>query len=304
MSTQVRYSLYALYAAIIAALSWVVTEVAINFYFTPSLVATMWGGLIGGLVLVSVAWQRNEIDVRGWDRDAWLRTVVGGFLIHGAGFILTFVAAGEIGSGKTNLLGQLQTFFVVGMAILFLGETLSRRKIFAVLLALVGSTMISFDPNIMWFAWGVGESMTIVGRLLISIGIILMKPLFDDGNAAGTTGLAMLVGAAFLFCAYPLSRSTITVDPNFSLGLATITAIALIGMGRGFSWLCFNTAQRYIGASQAVIIFISYAFFTILFQAITVWSLPDIGVKLPTNLGMALIGGVLIAIGIIILQTD
>jgi len=304
MTNQIRYSLYALYSAIIAAVSWVLTEVAVNFYYTPSIIATMWGGLIGGLVLVIIAQRRNEIDVSNWDRLAWTRTIVGGFLIHGIGFILTFMAAAQIGSGKANLLGQLQTFFVVGMAVLFLGENLSRKKIMAVILALIGSSIISFDPSIMWFTWGVGETFTIVGRSLIAIGIILMKPLFDDGNAAGTTGLAMVVGALFLFCAYPFTRATMTIDPSFSIGVATITVIAFIGIGRGLSWLCFNMAQRYIGASQAVIIFLSYAFFTILFQAITVWSLPDVGVQLPQNLGMALIGGILIAIGIIILQTD
>ena len=304
MTNQIRYSLIALLSAIIAAISWVVTEVAVNYYYTPSIIATMWGGLIGGLILVIIAKQRNELDISNWGRPAWSRTVIGGFLIHGIGFILTFMAAARIGAGKTNLLGQLQTYFVVGMAILFLGETLSRKKIIAVAFALIGSTLISFDTSLMAFTWGTGETLTVVGRMLIAIGIILMKPLFDDGNAAGTTGIAMLVGAFFLFCAYPFVRSTITVDPNFSITIATVTAIAFIGLGRGLSWLCFNTAQRYIGASQAVIIFLSYAFFTILFQAITVWNLPDIGVKLPPNLGMALVGGLLIAIGIIVLQTD
>lgn len=302
MTNQVRYSLYALLSAIIAAVSWVLTEVAVNFYVTPSIIATMWAGLIGGVVLVGIAQQRNEIDVRDWDRVAWGRTIIGGFLIHGIGFILTFIAAGQIGAGKANLLGQLQTFFVVGMAVVFLGESLSPKKIGAVVLALIGSTLISFDPSVMWITWGVGETFTIVGRIFIAIGIILMKPLFDKGNAAGTTGLAMIVGAIFLFAAFPFIRTT--SSPNFSLGATVVTVIALIGIGRGLSWLCFNAAQRYIGASQAVIIFLSYAFFTILFQAITVWSLPNIGVKLPQNLGMALIGGIFIAIGIVVLQTD
>lgn len=304
MTNQVRYSLYALMSAIIAAISWVLTEIAINFYLTPSLIATMWGGLIGGLVLVAVAYRQGELKLRGWSRTEWLRTIVGGFLIHGAGFILSFSAAGMIGSGKANLLGQLQTFFVVGMAVVFLGERLSRRKVLAVLLALVGATLLNFDPSVMWVNWGLGETMTIAGRFMIGVGIILMKPLFDQGNAAGTTGLAMLVGAVFLFGAYPLSHSSMDVDPTFTIGVGTVSVIALVGIGRGLSWLCFNTAQRYIGASQAVIIFLSYAFFTILFQFITVWFAPNVGVRLPENLSMALFGGVLIAAGIVVLQLD
>lgn len=304
MTNQLRYSLYALLSAIIAGLAWVLTEIAINFFLIPSLVATMWGALIGAVVLLVVAHQRDELEIQRWDRVAWIRIIVGGFLIHGAGFILSFVAAGQIGAGKANLLGQLQTFFVVGLAILFLNESFSRRRLAAILLALVGATLISFDPTVLWVTWGTGETLTITGRLLIAIGIILMKPLFDHGNAAGTTGLAMLVGAIFLFSAFPFSRSLSVVAPGFSIGWATISIIGLIGIGRGISWLCFNTAQRYIGASQAVIIFLSYAFFTILFQAVAVWIAPNIGVRLPTNLGMALVGGLLIAIGIVVLQTD
>ncbi len=304
MTTQLRYSLYALLSAIIAAISWVLTEIAINHYLTPSIIATMWGALIGGLILVAIAWQRGEIALQGWTRLDWVRTIIGGFLIHGAGFILGFVAAGQIGAGKANLLGQLQTFFVVGLAIVFLGEKLSTRRAMAVLLAIIGATLLNFDPAAMWITWGTGETLTIVARLLIAVGIILMKPLFDHGNAAGTTGIAMLVGASFLFGIYPFRQAFAGGDTVFSPSIAAITIIALIGIGRGLSWLCFNTAQRYIGASQAVIIFLSYAFFTILFQMITVWFAPDIGVQVPDNLGMALIGGILIAAGIVVLQRE
>jgi small basic protein len=55
-----------------------------------------------------------------------------------------------------------------------------------------------------------------------------------------------------------------------------------------------------VGASQSAIIFISFAFFTVLLQAVVAW----LGVQLPTNLFAALLGGGLIALGIIILQTD
>ncbi|MEM7128987.1 MAG: DMT family transporter [Chloroflexota bacterium] len=304
MTNQFRYSLYALLSAVIAGIVWVLTEIAINFFHTPSLIATMWGALIGSLVLLAVAMQRGGIDWRSWTPSAWARAIVGGFLIHGAGFLLSFAAAGQIGAGKANLLGQLQTFFVVALAILFLNETLSRRRLVAILLALFGATLINFDPSTLWVTWGLGETLTIGGRLMIAVGIVLMKPLFDHGNAAGTTGLAMLIGAFFLFGAFPFSRTMITIDPGYSVGWATIMMIGLIGIGRGLSWLCFNTAQRYIGASQAIIIFLSYAFFTILFQAIVVWIAPNVGVQLPKNLGIALVGGVLIAAGIIILQTD
>ena len=67
---------------------------------------------------------------------------------------------------------------------------------------------------------------------------------------------------------------------------------------------CFavlDTSVKYVGPFVPILVAI---WFRYLFQALAVWISPDLGVRLPTNLGMALLGGVLIAVGIITLQTQ
>ncbi|MEZ4610604.1 MAG: hypothetical protein R2838_10230 [Caldilineaceae bacterium] len=109
--------------------------------------------------------------------------------------------------GKANLLGQIQTFFRGHPGRdLFLGERFTRRQTAGVALA-AGVILLNFDRSAMWVTWGTGETLTLLARLMIAVGIVVMKPLFDHGNAAGSTGVAMVVGALFLFAAYPFSRA-------------------------------------------------------------------------------------------------
>jgi drug/metabolite transporter (DMT)-like permease len=302
MSTHVRYSLLALLAAIISAAYWVLIEITVNFVGIPSIVATMWAGLLGGLMLLAAAARSGRFDLRAWDRADWVRMVVGGLLIHGAGFLLTIIAASQIGAGKANLLGQVQTFFVVILAIVFLGERLTRRQLGGVALALVGVTLLNFDRSVMWVSWGSGETLALIARVMIAVGIVVMKPLFSRGQAAGTTGVAMVVGAAFLFLAYPLSRLGGGSQPVESAAWVAPLLILILALGRGLAWLCFNAAQQVISASSAVTIFLSVSFFTILFQLMVVPLAPGLGVQLPQDLGMAMVGGVLVTLGIIVLQ--
>ncbi|MCB0070110.1 MAG: DMT family transporter [Caldilineaceae bacterium] len=299
MSIELRYSLLALLAAVISAAYWVLTEVTVNYFAVPSIVAAMWGGMLGGLMLLALAGRRGSLRVDAWGRADWTRMVVGGLLIHGAGFVLTFLATSLIGAGKANLLGQIQTFFVVILAVIFLGERFTRRQTAGVALALAGVILLNFDRSAMWVTWGTGETLTLLARLMIAVGIVVMKPLFDHGNAAGSTGVAMVVGALFLFAAYPFSRAGVS---GISGGWIPVLLILTLASGRGIAWLCFNASQQYIGASRAAIIFLSVSFFAVFFQLLVAWRAPGLGVQVPHDLGMALAGGLLVAAGIVVLQ--
>jgi drug/metabolite transporter (DMT)-like permease len=298
MSTHARHSLLPLASAIFAATALVLTEIALGFYAVEPLLVIIGGNLAGGGVMLLMS-ADNLSGLRLVWRWRTLATIVAGALfIYTVAYLMAFNAIALIGAGKAALLGQLETLFVVIFAIIFLGETLTRRRFMAVLLALAGTVLINFDLQALEFSLGWGGLLAILAPLCIAAGIITLKPVLDIADARQVTGLALLLGAVFLTPFVPVMVSV------FVISGAAFVAIGLMGIFRGISWLTYNMGLQRIGASQSAIIFISFAFFTVMFQAGVARLAPTLGVQLPSNLTAALMGGTLIAVGIVILQTD
>jgi drug/metabolite transporter (DMT)-like permease len=256
------------------------------------------GNLTGGGALLLMS-ANNLPEIRTlWQRRTLGTIIVGALFIYTMAYLMAFNAIALIGAGKVALLGQLETLFVVIFAIIFLGEILTRRRLIAALLALAGTLLINFNLQSFEFALGWGEILAILAPLCIAAGIITLKPVLDTADARQVTGLALLLGAVFLTPFIPVMVSV------FVIGGFALLAIGAMGMFRGISWLTYNMGLKRIGASQSAIIFISFAFFTVILQASVAQLVPKLGLQLPANLPAALLGGTLIATGIVILQID
>jgi len=298
MTTQTRYSLYVLGSGFLAAVALILTEIAIRFYgIAPPLVATL-GNLAGGIFLVSASAQNRTKQPIVWQRQMWATVVVGAVCIYTLGYLAAFNAIGLIGAGKMALLGQLETVFILTLAILFLGERLSVRRSMAGVFTLAGALVINFDPQALQLTLSWGEVLAVLAPLSVAAGVIVLKPLLDIADARWVTGFAFLFGFLFMAPLIPFTNS------RSELGWAALVVIAIMGMTRGWAWLAYNVSLRHIGVSRSAIIFLSFAFFTVVLQAIVARLGPTLGLRLPTNLLVAMIGGGLVAIGIIILQTD
>lgn len=298
MPPSARYALFPLAAAIFAAVALILTEIALGYYGVESLLVIILGNLAGGGVMLLIS-ANNPAGMRLiWPRQNLAAVVIGGLLIYAVAYVMAFNAIALIGTGKVALLGQLETVFVVIFAIIFLGETLTRRRLAAALLALTGTVLINVKLESLEFTLGWGELLALLSPVCIAAGIITLKRVLDQADARQVTGLAMLLGAVFLVPLLPLMVSF------FVISGAALAIIGVMGATRGLSWLTYNIGLQRIGAARGAIIFISFAFFTVIFQAGVAQLAPRLGVQLPSNLIAALIGGTLIAAGIIVLQTD
>ena len=76
------------------------------------------------------------------------------------------------------------------------------------------------------------------------------------------------------------------------------------GMLQGLSWLAYNTAMQHIGAARSNILYLTTAFFTVVLQVSVAEVSPGLGLKTPEHLGMAVSGGVIIAVGIVFIQLN
>ncbi len=298
MTTQTRYSFYVLGSALMAAISLVLTEIVLQYYQVASLLVIVLGNLVGGGVLLSVS-TKNQTNIHlPWQRRDWAAVVAAALCIYTLAHLLSFNAIDRIGSAKTALLLQLETPFVVILAIILLGEQVSARHWIAGALALGGAFLINFDLRALQLTFSRGEIQAMLAPIGSATGIIILKSVLDRTDAYRVTGLALVLGAVFLTPFVPFMLS------SFKPGGIALGIIALMGLMRGTSWLIYNLGLKHIGASRSAIIFISFAFFTVMLQAVAAQFGPALGLQLPVNLPAALIGGALIALGIIMLQTN
>jgi len=298
VTNHTRYSLYVLAAGFLAAVAVVLTEIAIKFYGVAPLVAIILGNLIGGLFLLGSSARRLSREkqlVSRWQN--WIPIVAAALSIYTLGFLASFNAIGLVGSSKVALLGQLETLFVVTLAIIFLGEQFTPRHWLSGILAITGAILINFDPRALQLTFGWGELLAVLAPLGLALGIIILKPLLDKADARWVTGLALLLGAAFL------SPFVLLGSASMNIGWAALFVLAGMGTTRGSAWLSYNMAMRHIGPSRCAIVFLSFGFFTVIVQAVVAALGPQLGLQLPTNWGMTLLGGVLVAAGIVVLQT-
>lgn len=281
-----------------AAISLVLTEITIEFYGVDPILAIIFGNLAGGGILL-LASAGSPLDWTGaWPWRTLATIATGALCIYALAYIMAFNAIALIGAGKMALLGQLESPFVVILAIIFLGEALTVRRGIAGLIVLAGTLLINFNLRTLEFSLGWGEVLATLAPVSVAAGIIILKPVFDTADARRVTGLALVLGAVYMTPFIP------TLVSSFELGGAALVSIALMGLFRGLSWLAYNLGLKQIGASRSAIIFISFAFFTVMFQAVIAWLAPVLGLQLPGNLAAALLGGGIIAAGIVILQRD
>ena len=302
MTPTTRYTLYVLIAATAGAVGLVITEIALRFYSVTALFIALVSNLIGGILLLAPTFIRGETPWRGWPAADWLRLLVSSLAIYALGFLLLYSAISHIGAGKASLLGRLEAIFIIVLAVLFLGERWSTRHWVASLLALGGAVVASFNPAAWNLSLGLGELISILTAFVFSAGIVILKPLLDRHNGQFITGIGLLVGALLL-------GGVMVFTPGASLnemwgGLGWMALLALGGRGvcLGVSWATYNIAMRHLGASRCAVIFLSMVFITVALQLVGNALAPDLGLQVPENLWMTLMGGCLICAAIVLLH--
>jgi drug/metabolite transporter (DMT)-like permease len=297
-TAQIRYDLYVVGSGLLSAVSLVLAEIIIQRYATAPLLIAVLSNALGGSILL-LASQRNRSSIQiPWRRRDLTAVTVSALCAFGLSYLLGFDAVRRIGAGKTALLAELETPFVLVLAGVFLRERLSVREGMAGMLALIGAGLITCNPQSFGWTLSRGEVAAVLSPLTFAVGIIVIKPVLDKADECRVTGLLLLLGSALLALLIPL----IVSSPR--LGLVPLLIIAVIGLFRGVLWLAYNTGVKYIGASQSAILYLSYSFFAVVIQAGLAELVPTLRLQLPANLIIALVGGFLIAGGIVLLEID
>ena len=108
------------------------------------------------------------------------------------------------------------------------------------------------------------------------------------------------MGSIVLGLFLPTTANGLTFESSFIVFVILILA----GLLRGIVWLLFNSGVQQIGASSASVLFLSASFFTVVIQATLAALFPTLALHPASNLFLSLIGGVVIAVGVALWETQ
>lgn len=299
MTPASRYTLYVLISAFSGAAGVVLTEILLRGYSVPVLHITIVANLAGGLFLLGSAATQGIPLWQRWPLRDWLRLFVASLATFAVGFLLLYKAVDLIGSSKTTLFGRLEVIFIVGLAVVFFGERWTRRHWIAGALALTGAALVNFDPKVYELHVGTGELVSLGSVLSFSVGIILLKSLVDRLDGTIITGFGLLFGAALLI--------PVALYEGLANTIGTISVLLLLlvrGLFLGISWVTYNVAMKHIGASRCSVLFLSIVFFTVALQLLVNSISPELELRVPDNLAMSALGGVVIGSAVFLIHRE
>lgn len=167
-------------------------------------------GGVGMLTLARASGMSLKVPAGQWKRVLWLAV----FNIAGWN-ALVIIGVSLLPSGRAALLGYTMPLWSVMLSIWFLGERLTLRSVFGLLLGLAGIVVLMGGSLEGMMRAPVGVACMILGAWSWAIGVVLFKRLPVAMPTSSLTGWTMLIGSLpLLVMAIPLETSRLAM-PSF-----------------------------------------------------------------------------------------
>lgn len=249
--------------------------------------------LIAGSALVAISAARDRSGTIAVFR-AWRILLPASGLLAIAVFAW-YDSVTNVGASKEGLLaGPLEVVVILVLARLFLKERLDRPKTFGAAVALAGffATVMSSGTLELLFTWGDLEA--VISAVSFGTGVVLITRLIGNHSALQLTGSSLFITGLILFSILWNTAPVISLDDvTYVLAFSLLPLLAaytyVVGLGR-------------IGASMTSVIASFSILLTVVFQLV----LLELGVDaiLPSNVPLAVIGGVLGVLGIYLIHRN
>lgn len=178
--------------------------IAAGLAYAPPLAFAGWRLVIAGAALLGLvaAWRRPLIPARRlWP---WILLLALG--ATAAAYGAMFVSPGLAGAGIASVLGNLQPFFVVGLAALVLGERVRGADWATLALGALGAVFIAW-PAIRGGAEGLaGPALALSASLGFAVGSVIIKRMEPGAGLLAITGWQLLAGGLPLLAAAALGE--------------------------------------------------------------------------------------------------
>ncbi len=195
--------------------------------FAPPLRFAGLRALIAGLVLLALlpALGRRLVPARqswGWVLALAVSTTT-------VAFAAMFLSPGQAGAGIASVLGNMQPVVVIALAAPFLGERLTRGKLAALGLGLLGVALIGSSALAASDAYGVtGPAFALLASVAVAAGTVLAKRMGAQPNLVAIAAWQLILGSLPLLAGSALLERGSGVVWNAEL-VALLLFLALAG---------------------------------------------------------------------------
>jgi drug/metabolite transporter (DMT)-like permease len=188
--------------------NWAVMKMVLSevppFYFRT---ICLLGGGAGLLCVARLSGVPIRVPDRQWRKVLWLATF--NLALWNA---LVIIGISQLSSGRAALLGYTMPLWSTLLSIRFLGERLTARTVFGLLLGVAGIVVLLVDSMEGMRQAPVGVICMILGALSWAIGMVLFKRLPVAMPLAPLTGWMMLVSSVpMILLAIPLETPRLVV---------------------------------------------------------------------------------------------
>lgn len=286
--------IYPLISAILAALYRIGSESFIRHFGDHSLVMAITINISGGFLLFLLIPDKKR-NIKKMPQKDLLLLFIASFFAFGLSYLLLYKAIDLIGASKISFLAQVETAFIIILSALFLKEKLKLRELWGFFVVSLGIFLLNFDTSLFSLSLGIGEIYALSTYLAIAIGVITISKLVKKYDLIYLTASEMLLGGTIL--------SLFLIANPVSINLSLILLLLPLGFIVALAWLTYNLGLKHIGTSKNAIIYSLQSFFTLTFSYYAMKIFPSLGLKIPTDLPTFLAAGVIMFLGIVILET-
>lgn len=206
--------------------------------YAPPLLFGGLRALIGGICLLGllIVLRRPVLATR---RD-WAGVLAVALTATTIGFGAMFLSPGRTGAGIASVLGNAQPLFVVVLATSFLGESMTRGKTAALVLGLLGVTLIAGPALAGPDAYGVsGAALALAASGGLAVGSVIVKRMGARPDVLVLTTWQLIIGSLPLLALSAMLEREATLVWNPELvGLLLFLAVVGTAVANvGWYWL-------------------------------------------------------------------
>jgi len=217
----------------------------------PPTVSAFYRVLFGGLFLLAAAWYKKEITRPGWHR---LRLVFLCGILLTLDLFLWHKCILYVGPGLATILGNFQVFLLAGLGVVFMGEKVSARFFFAILMAILGLFLVvGIQWNQLESQYKTGVYLGLATAVAYTAFLLALRKL-QSGQTETITFYGMTLVSfttAFFLGIEAVYSSDAFVIPDIQSWMALV----LLGLTtQGIGWILISNALPRIRASLAGLI--------------------------------------------------
>lgn len=161
------------------------------------------------------------------------------FLWAGAN-VFIFKALKKIEASQYTILFTTRAFWVILIAVLFLGESFSIKQGIGTLLILAGVIIISLEKKSKILRFGVGQLYALLGAMMFGLGLANDSFIVARNDVPSYFSFAFIIPALFTFIIYPSSFK----DIRSLFKINMITKVSLLSLLAAISALTYFFAFK------------------------------------------------------------